>query len=140
MVEKAAQTVADALGKPVSYVCAEINYSKELAFAGSKDKTGAWIELASIGFNNRQAVVDVLTEFAVKNLGAENNYNVGSENAVKNLDGTLKPYYEMLYNGLEYNRSSANFERVRLSPLVMFARSRANIRRNCEASEGFTDF
>lgn len=73
LVEKAAQTVADALGKPVSYVCAEINYSKELAFAGSKNRTGAWIELASIGFNNRQAVVDVLTEFAVKNLGAEKN-------------------------------------------------------------------
>ncbi len=33
LVEKAANTVADVLGKPVNYVCAEIKYSPELAFA-----------------------------------------------------------------------------------------------------------
>lgn len=71
LVEKAANVVADALGKPVGYVCAEIKYSSDLAFAGSKQKIGAWIEIASIGFKNRQQVVDVLTDFAVKNLDAE---------------------------------------------------------------------
>lgn len=71
LVEKAANTVADVLGKPVNYVCAEIKYSPELAFAGSKQRVGAWIELASIGFANRQAAVDALTDFAVENFGAE---------------------------------------------------------------------
>ena len=71
LVEKAANVVANVLGKPVSYVCAEIKYSSELAFAGSKQKVGAWIELSSIGFANRQLVVDVLTDFAVECFGAE---------------------------------------------------------------------
>ena len=71
LVEKAANAVADVLRKPVNYVCAEIKYSSELAFAGSKQRIGAWIELASIGFADRQAVVDVLTDFAVENLNAE---------------------------------------------------------------------
>ncbi len=69
--EKLANVVADALGKPVSYVCAEIKYSENMVFGGSKQTKGAWIELASIGFRNRQAVVDVLTDFAVENFGAE---------------------------------------------------------------------
>ena len=71
VVEKVANVVANALGKPVSYVCAEVKYSENLAFAGSKQRKGAWIELASIGFRNKQAVVDVLTDFAVENFGAE---------------------------------------------------------------------
>ena len=71
LVEKLANAVADVLGKPVSYVCAEIEYNSNMAFVGSKQKKGAWIELASIGFRDRQSVVDVLTDFAVDNLGAE---------------------------------------------------------------------
>lgn len=71
LVEKAANAVADALGKPVGYVCAEINFNEEMAFGGSKKSKGAWIRLASIGFRNKQAVVDVLTKFAVENLGVE---------------------------------------------------------------------
>ena len=69
--EKLANAVANALGKPVSYVCAEVKYNENLAFAGSKQSKGAWIELASIGFRNKQAVVDVLTDFAVENFGVE---------------------------------------------------------------------
>lgn len=71
LVEKAANAVADVLGKPVSYVCAEINFNEKMAFAGSKERKGAWIRLASIGFRSKQAVVDVLTKFAVENLGVE---------------------------------------------------------------------
>ena len=71
VVEKAANVVAVALGKPVSYVCAEVKYNENLAFGGSKQNKGAWIELASIGFRNKQAVVDVLTDFAVENFGAK---------------------------------------------------------------------
>ena len=74
VVEKSAQVVADALGKPVSYVCAEVKYSDNLAFGGSKQIKGAWIELASIGFRNKQAVVDVLTDFAVENFGTEREF------------------------------------------------------------------
>ena len=72
--EKLANAVADVLGKPVSYVCAEVKYSDNLAFGGSKQTKGAWIELASIGFRNKQAVVDVLTDFAVENFGAEREF------------------------------------------------------------------
>lgn len=71
LVEKAANTVAEVLGKPVSYVAAEVKYNADMAFVGSKQRKGAWIELASIGFRNRQAAVDVLTDFAVDNLGVE---------------------------------------------------------------------
>ena len=74
VVEKSAQVVADALGKPVSYVCAEVKYNENLAFGGSKQTKGAWIELASIGFRNRQAVVEVLTDFAVENFGVEREF------------------------------------------------------------------
>ena len=71
VVEKLANVVANALGKPVSYVCAEVKYNENLAFGGSRQSKGAWIELASIGFRNRQAAVDALTDFAVENFGAE---------------------------------------------------------------------
>ena len=74
LVEKAAGLVADALGKPVSYVAAEISYNENMAFGGSKQTKGAWVELASIGFRNKQAVVDALTDFAVENLGAERKF------------------------------------------------------------------
>ena len=71
VVEKLANVVAEALGKPVSYVCAEVKYNENMAFGGSKQSKGAWIELASIGFRNKQALVDVLTDFAVENFGVE---------------------------------------------------------------------
>ena len=74
VVEKAAKVVADALGKPVSYVCAEVKYSENLAFGGSKQSKGAWIELASIGFRNKPAVVEVLTDFAVENFSVEREF------------------------------------------------------------------
>ena len=74
VVEKVAKVVADVLGKPVSYVCAEVKYNENLAFGGSKKTKGAWIELASIGFRNKQAVVDVLTNFAVENFGVEHEF------------------------------------------------------------------
>jgi phenylpyruvate tautomerase PptA (4-oxalocrotonate tautomerase family) len=74
VAEKAANVVADVLGKPVSYVCAEIKYNENLAFGGSRQSKGAWIELASIGFRNKQAVVDVLTDFAVERLGVEREF------------------------------------------------------------------
>lgn len=42
-------------------------------------------------------------------------YDMNSETVISNLDSALGMYYEMLYNGLVYNTSSANFERVRRS-------------------------
>ena len=74
VVEKLADAVADVLGKPVSYVCAEVKYSENLAFGGSKQTKGAWIELASIGFRNKSAVVEMLTDFAVENFGVEREF------------------------------------------------------------------
>ena len=72
--EKLANAVVDALGKPVSYVCAEVKYNENLAFGGSKQNKGAWIELASIGFRNKQTAVDVLTDFAIENFGVEREF------------------------------------------------------------------
>ena len=54
-------------------------------------------------------------EEAYRALGRVSKYNVGSDFAVENLNKTLNVYYEMLYNGLIYNTSSSNFERVRRS-------------------------
>ena len=72
--EKLANAVADVLGKPVSYVCAEVKYSENLAFGGSKQTKGAWIDVASIGFRNKSSVVEVLTDFAVENFGVEREF------------------------------------------------------------------
>ena len=72
--EKLANAVADVLGKPVSYVCAEVKYSENLAFGGSKQTKGAWIDVASIGFRNKSSVVEVLTDFAVENFDVEREF------------------------------------------------------------------
>lgn len=74
LVEKAAGLVADALGKPVSYVAAEISYNENMAFGGSKQTKGAWIELASIGIRDKQTVVSALTDFAVECFGVERDF------------------------------------------------------------------
>jgi len=71
IIEKAAQTVSSALSKPINYVAAAIEYNENMAFHGSKQRKGAWIEIASIGLTDRQKVVSALTDFAVQNLGVE---------------------------------------------------------------------
>lgn len=71
LAEKMAALVADVLGKPIKVVAVDLAYNAQMAFDGSQQKTGAWIELASVGFQDKALVVAALTDFAVQHLRAE---------------------------------------------------------------------
>lgn len=71
LAEKVAVLAADILGKPLKVVAVDLTYNAQMAFDGSQQKTGAWIELASIGFKDKALVVAALTEFAIESFGAE---------------------------------------------------------------------
>lgn len=71
LAEKAAALAAEVLGKPLKVVAVDLMYNAQMAFDGSQQKTGVWIELASIGFKDRVLVVAALTEFAIENFKAE---------------------------------------------------------------------
>ena len=71
LAEKAAALAAEVLGKPLKVVAVDLVYNAQMAFDGSQQKVGAWIELASIGFKDKALVVAALTEFALENFKAE---------------------------------------------------------------------
>lgn len=71
LAEKAAALAAEVLNKPVNFVAVDLTYNAQMAFAGSQQKVGVWIELASIGFTNKAVVAAALTEFALENFKAE---------------------------------------------------------------------
>ena len=71
LAEKAADILSQVLQKPLKVIAVSVEYNKQMAFDGSEVKIGAWIELASIGFKDKAKTVQVLTDWAVDNLGAE---------------------------------------------------------------------
>lgn len=71
IADKAAVLSADILGKPLKVVAVDLQYNAQMAFDGSRQKKGAWIELAAIGFKDKDAVVKALTDFAEQSFGAE---------------------------------------------------------------------
>ncbi len=71
LVEKAADLVADVLGKSPKVVAVSLEYNHHMAFDGAMQNKGAMIELGAIGIKDKALVVAVLTEFAVENLGVK---------------------------------------------------------------------
>ncbi len=75
MLEDAVSLVAETLGKPKSYVIVKINVNKDLIAGETVDNVGALIEMKSIGFGDKKAVLaQKLTDFAVQHFGAEGRY------------------------------------------------------------------
>lgn len=75
MLEEAVSLVAETLGKPKSYVIVKINANKDLIAGETVDNVGALIEMKSIGFGDKKAVLaQKLTDFAVQHFGAEGRY------------------------------------------------------------------
>ena len=69
--ERAAVLAAELLGKPLKVIAVSVEYNENMAFDGVKDKIGAWIEIAAIGFGNKAEIAAKMTDFAEKNFGAE---------------------------------------------------------------------
>ena len=57
------KAVADALGKPESYVCVDVTQSECLYFGGSKDPC-AMIQIESIGGSSKEAISSATTAVA----------------------------------------------------------------------------
>ncbi len=71
LTAEAAQLVADALGKPIKYVVVNVVMNPAMAFDGSAQNKGALIEMKSVGFRDKNALAEQLTDFVVANLGVE---------------------------------------------------------------------
>ena len=67
-VAAATDFIATELRKPVNYIVVNINSNPEMGFGGDCLSTGAWVELRSIGFENKDILAHKLTKFLVENL------------------------------------------------------------------------
>lgn len=83
LAEKASELTADVLGKPISYVVANIIYNPNMAFGGRCANKGALVELLSIGLGNKDQLVEALTNLleAELNIDDANNINISLNNA-----------------------------------------------------------
>ncbi len=81
--EKAAELTADILGKPISFVVTNVVYNPNMSFGGKNTNKGALVELLSIGFRDKDMVVEALTNFleAELNITDTNNINISLNNA-----------------------------------------------------------
>ncbi len=83
LAEKASALTADVLGKPISYVVANVIYNPNMAFGGRSANKGALVELVSIGLGNKDKLVEGLTSLLEAELNIEevNNINISLNNA-----------------------------------------------------------
>lgn len=61
--ERAAELIANKLGKPIGYVVVSLEQSGTMSFGGSTKNNGVLAYLESIGFNDKAGLVKLLTEF-----------------------------------------------------------------------------
>ena len=83
LAEKVSALTADVLGKPISYVVANVVYNTNMAFGGSHANKGALAELLSIGLGNKDILVEALTNLLEAELGIDdtNNISISLNNA-----------------------------------------------------------
>ncbi len=75
ILEDAVSLVSETLGKPKNYVIVKINTDKDLIAGETIENIGALIEMKSIGFGDKKALLaQKLTDFAVQRFGAEGRY------------------------------------------------------------------
>lgn len=83
LAEKTSELTADVLGKPISYVVANVIYNPNMAFGGSSVNKGALVELLSIGLGNKDKLVEAMTNLLEAELKIDdiNNINISLNNA-----------------------------------------------------------
>lgn len=72
IAEEASRLTAKVLSKPESYVVTNIIYNENMAFGGSNQKTGALVELKSIGLGAKDKFVAEMTNFLSEHLNISN--------------------------------------------------------------------
>ena len=83
LAEKASALTSDILGKPISFVVANVIYNFNMSFGGSHANKGALVELVSIGLGNKDKLVEALTNLLEAELNIEDvsNINISLNNA-----------------------------------------------------------
>ncbi|MBR5598751.1 MAG: hypothetical protein IKW39_01790 [Alphaproteobacteria bacterium] len=87
LAEEASVLVANVLHKPINYVVTNVIYNSSMAFGGSANQKGALVELLSIGFNNKDKLVEDLTDFLIEklNIAKAENINISLNDASASL-------------------------------------------------------
>ena len=62
-VERAAELLAEELGKPISYIVVNLTQNSSMSFAGKSDMKGILAYVESVGFKNKENLIKLLTEF-----------------------------------------------------------------------------
>ncbi len=76
VAEKSAKLIADVLHKPINYVVTNVIINKVMSFGGTSKAKGALVELLSIGFTNKDLLVEELTKFLSEELQIDNKANI----------------------------------------------------------------
>lgn len=78
--ERAAELVAEKLGKPISYVVVNLCQNQAMSFGGSATNKGVLAYMESVGFKDKEGLVKLLTEFFYERFeGVElNNINIST--------------------------------------------------------------
>jgi phenylpyruvate tautomerase PptA (4-oxalocrotonate tautomerase family) len=76
LAEEASVLVADVLHKPINYVVANIVKNNIMCFGGNIKQKGALVEVLSIGFADKDLLVEKLTDFLSSKLNIEDKNNI----------------------------------------------------------------
>ena len=61
--ERVAELISNKTGKPVNSIVVHISTNQEMCFLGSAETKGVLAYLEAIGFNDKEGIVKLLTEF-----------------------------------------------------------------------------
>lgn len=75
-VGRASELIAAKLGKPIGYVVVSLAQEKTMAFGGSTENKGVLAYMDSIGFNDKEGLIKLLTEFFYERFEKVELYNI----------------------------------------------------------------
>ena len=75
-VGRASELIAAKLGKPIGYVVVSLAQEKTMAFGGSAENKGVLAYMDSIGFNDKEGLIKLLTEFFYERFDKVELYNI----------------------------------------------------------------
>ena len=61
--ERAAELIADKLGKPINYVVVNLSQNRAMSFGGSAENKGVLAYMESVGFKDKEDLIKLLMEF-----------------------------------------------------------------------------
>lgn len=76
LAKEASVLVADVLHKPINYVVANIVKNNMMCFGGNHKQNGALVEVLSIGFADKDLLVEKLTDFLSLKLNIDDKSNI----------------------------------------------------------------